>query len=49
MTTLHERLTPEVLFEIIDALDEEQREICLSLLNERQDLNLQTDTVEFTQ
>ena len=46
MTTLHERLTPEVLFEIIDALDEEQREICLSLLNERQDLDLSMDVVQ---
>ena len=49
MTTLHDRLTPEVIYEIVEAMDEEQREICLSLLTERHDLNLQTDTVEYTQ
>ena len=44
--TLHERLTPEVIYEIVDAMDETQMEICLSLLTERQDLNLSMDAVQ---
>ena len=44
--TLHERLTEEVLFEIVEALDEEQIEVALALLNERKDLNLSLDNVQ---